>query len=150
MSDLREDLGSNCSSGSNCSKGVNYADLLGKEFQYGGRGPDTYDCWGLCMEIYKRLGRALPDGISTREYMDINYQINSKIRNPQSEIFREIATPQPYCLITFMIRPPYVSHVGVVLEDGMRFIHIMHKCSVVVERLDTLSWQRRIKGFYHA
>src|SRR5574337_745138 len=141
--------GLNGSNGLNGLNGLNYSDLLGKQFAYGGRVPAVYDCWGLCMEIYKRLGRQLPDGISTREYIDINQQINSKIRNPQSENFREISAPLPYCLVTIMIRPPYITHVGVVLDDRIRFIHIMHKCSVAVERLDNPSWSRRIKGFYH-
>lgn len=123
---------------------LNYVDLLGREFAYGGRGPDTYDCWGLCMEIYRRLGMQLPDGISTPECEDVDKQINSKFHL----YFKEISAPTPGCLVTLMIRAPYTSHVGVVLEDGSRFIHIMQKCRVAVERLDNIAWQRRIKGFY--
>ena len=149
----------------NPKSGINYIDLLGKPFEYGGRGPDAYDCWGLCMEIYKRLGIQLPDGISTPEHKDIEQQINEGFRiqklvetgfkpvctKPVSTLlsgFKPVSTPTPYCLVTFMIRPPYTSHVGVALEDGNKFIHIMQKCRVAVERLDNLAWHRRIKGFY--
>src|SRR3990167_3147116 len=91
----------------NPKSGINYIDLLGKPFEYGGRGPDTYDCWGLCMEIYKRLGIQLPDGVSSADWKMIETQIKSEITNPKSEIFTEIPHPRPYCLVTFMIRPPY-------------------------------------------
>ena len=36
-------------------------DLLGKPYKLHGRGPDGYDCYGLVIEVEKRLGRVLPD-----------------------------------------------------------------------------------------
>lgn len=38
-----------------------FHDLLGKPFEALGRGPDSYDCWGLVIEVSKRLGREVPD-----------------------------------------------------------------------------------------
>ncbi len=92
-------------------------DLLGKSFQYGGRGPLEYDCYGLVMEIYKRRGVSLPDFGSS----------------PSA---------------SWIHRPPFTTHIGVVLEDGYRFIHIMTKTEVTIERLDSLLWKRRITGFF--
>lgn len=36
-------------------------DLLGKPYKLHGRGPDSYDCYGLVIEVERRLGRELPD-----------------------------------------------------------------------------------------
>ena len=36
-------------------------DLLGKPYKAHGRGPNGYDCYGLVIEVEKRLGRELPD-----------------------------------------------------------------------------------------
>lgn len=33
-----------------------YDDLIGKPYKPRGTGPDAYDCWGICVEVLKRLG----------------------------------------------------------------------------------------------
>jgi cell wall-associated NlpC family hydrolase len=38
-----------------------FSDLIGKPFRDMGRGPDAYDCWGLCLEVNRRVGRTVPD-----------------------------------------------------------------------------------------
>ena len=132
--------GSNSSNGSNRLNG--YTDLLGKGFEYGARGPGKYDCYGLCMEIYRRLGRKLPEFGSA-----VMPSLIDKMVAENKPVFIELLVPEPWCLVLFRVRPPYVSHVGVVLEDRMRFIHIMRNTSVCIERLDALEWKRRIAGF---
>ena len=123
-------------------KQIDYTDLLGKEFEYGGRGPDKYDCYGLCMEIYKRLGKPLPEFHSESEPSLIH-----EIVMQGKKLFKEIPEPEPYCLAVFTLKPPYVSHIGVVLNPPY-FIHILRKAKVCVERLDSYIWAKRVKGFY--
>lgn len=137
MSDLHDHVGTRC------TVSLQYTDLLGKQFAYAGRGPHVYDCWGLCCEIYSRLGRVLPDYNSASE----SEQIDAMIHNAKPH-FVEIPHPIAYCMALFMIRPPYVSHIGIVLKDCQTFIHIMQKTSVCVERLE--DWKKRIRGFYVA
>jgi hypothetical protein len=99
------------------------------------------------MEVYRRLDRALPDFGSAVVPSVIDRMINSALRTPRSALFIELSAPEPWCLVLFKIRPPYVSHIGVVLEDTSRFIHIMRNTSVSIERLDRQEWKRRIAGF---
>ena len=40
---------------------VKIDDLIGKPFKQKGRGPDNFDCSGLCMEVSRRLGGELPE-----------------------------------------------------------------------------------------
>jgi cell wall-associated NlpC family hydrolase len=118
------------------------SDLLGKRFQYGARGPEAYDCYGLCMEIYRRLGKKLPEFGSA-----VMPSLIDKMVAEGRAAFTEIVMPEPCCLVLFKVRPPYVSHIGVVLEDKTRFIHIMRNTSVCIERLDSAEWKRRIAGY---
>jgi hypothetical protein len=36
-------------------------DLIGKPFRMGAKGPDFYSCYGLLLEVYRRMGVALPN-----------------------------------------------------------------------------------------
>ena len=36
-------------------------DLLGKPYKAHARGPDSFDCYGLVIEVEKRLGHTMPD-----------------------------------------------------------------------------------------
>lgn len=40
---------------------IDYVDLIGIPFEYGGRGPSSYDCWGLLSEMFRRQGKIIPD-----------------------------------------------------------------------------------------
>lgn len=117
-------------------------DLVGKEFEYNAKGPDKYDCYHLCREVYRRIGIELPEYSSPSEASLIHQMIIQG-----KDLFIEIESPEPYCLIALMIKPPYISHIGVVLNPPY-FLHIMQKRLSVIERLDSTNWQRRIKGYY--
>ena len=119
------------------------ADLVGKPFRYGARGPDAYDCYGLCKEIYRRRGITLPNFPSSEEV-----EINRMSMEVGKSFFQRIDAPAAFCIVAFMIRPPYTSHVGIVLPDLAHFMHVMEQTSVTIERLDGLLWTRRITGYY--
>lgn len=120
-----------------------YLDLLGKKFEYGAIGPDAYDCKGLMIELFKRIGVQFPAYDSSDEPA------------VQSERFAEglakyaipISNAETFALIMFKIRPPFISHVGMMLNP-VQFIHITQGSSVTVERIDSLQWKRKIAGFY--
>lgn len=41
-------------------------DLIGRPYRYGARGPAEFDCWGLVLEVRRRLGLATPPDFATR------------------------------------------------------------------------------------
>lgn len=114
-----------------------YIDLLGKPY-----GPDGYDCYSLVRELYKRLDIELPEFISTDDRCLIHQMINEN-----RILFENLEKSEPYCIVLFTIRPPFISHIGMVLEDCNSFIHVAKGINVSVERLDSLLWKNRIKGF---
>lgn len=36
-------------------------DLIGKPYEFRGRGNPGYDCWGLVVEVYRRFEFSIPD-----------------------------------------------------------------------------------------
>lgn len=122
-----------------------YEDLLGKEFAYGGRGPETYDCAGLVGEICRRLGKKWPENYISNPEPSL---IQCQIKSIAEQEFIEIEKPEPFCAVTFFIHPFLTSHIGMVLPDCRRFIHIMQGCKVAIERLDSPSWKRRNTGYW--
>jgi cell wall-associated NlpC family hydrolase len=42
-------------------------DLPGQPFRRGARGPDAFDCWGLVLEVRRRLDLALPPDFASGE-----------------------------------------------------------------------------------
>ncbi len=123
-----------------------YVDLLGKEFAYGGRGPLAYDCYGLMIEVRRRAGRFMPDNYTST---DIPEMVSDSIKHAKRSCrFIELPGPRPFCLVTFKLHPVFTTHIGMVLADGNRFIHILPKMRVGTERLDSTSWSHRITGFW--
>jgi cell wall-associated NlpC family hydrolase len=42
-------------------------DLIGRPYRYGARGPEAYDCWGLVLEVRRRLALPAPPDFATRD-----------------------------------------------------------------------------------
>ena len=120
-----------------------YLDLLGKEFLYGACGPDAYDCKGLIVELLKREGYTLPayDSPTDPETQSMRFMERLAIHTEQ------IDKPEAGCLVMFRIVPRFVSHIGMML-DAYRFIHITKGTRVSVERIDSITWERKVAGFY--
>jgi len=121
---------------------IDYNDLLDKPFELGARGPDRYDCWGLCLEIGKRVSIKYPKVLTP---VDTEGQ-DQIIKTVSNSVFERIDKPEPYCVVTFSIVKPFVDHCGVVLPDLLYFLHIMRNHSVARQRLDV--YKKRIEGFY--
>lgn len=118
-----------------------YADLIGKPFAWGGRGPDVFDCYGIVRFVLQRTGVHIPDYLSTDSGNVNGLTIMSEIwKFTTSE--REAGA-----IVTFKMDRAIVTHIGLML-DFDRFIHITEQTSVVIEKLSSPLWKRRAAGFY--
>lgn len=114
-------------------------DLIGVPFAYGGRGPDSFDCYGLIMECARRAGKNLPDFGFASDQALISAMMGSTMPQWQE------TEPGPGAVVLIRIGR-LVSHVGYMLNAD-HMIHAWHKTGgVTIERIDT--WQPRIVGFY--
>ena len=123
--------------------------LIGTPFSWRGRGPASFDCYGLVREMLRRTGVDTPalespvsiDGVPTAVALEF-------------ALGRWVACPkQPGAMVVFNMpvmldgrRRLAVAHCGFVLNET-DFIHSWEQTGgVTVERLH--DWDRRIAGFY--
>jgi len=122
---------------------IDYTKYLGIPFKWGGSSvKEGFDCYNLIRVVYKEYGIDLP------EYVVINdKQTIATMINESKQMFKKLDKPNPPCIVTFWIRPPLTTHIGVVIEEN-KFIHIMEKTSVSIEKLSAPEWSKRITGFF--
>lgn len=118
---------------------MNFAALIGKKFEYGGRGPDSFDCYGLIRHIVKENdGVEIPDYVSPSEGGKIAAIFSTEVHRWQ-EVPRAPGT-------VVLIRVPGSMHVGYMVSHD-KMIHTWEGSGgVVIEKLH--DWERRIIGFY--
>lgn len=118
-----------------------YVDLIGCAFEYDGRGPEFYDCYGLLMEMHRRFyNRELPDYKAPQRIDEIGTamdRIASKLWRPRD--------PGVGATILFSILG-VGRHVGFQV-DKYRFIHSWEGQlnGVMVEEIQ--DWEHRIIRF---
>lgn len=120
-------------------------DLFAAVFKDGGRGPREYDCFGLFEELCRRRGMELPPEENPLGEAEKSLAIAAAIERGEWE---KLDGPEAGCGVAFCVAPPFVSHIGMVLDDASTFIHIRRGSNVSVERLDSPRWAQRIVGFY--
>jgi len=125
---------------------IKYADLIGKPFRRGARGPHFYDCWGLVMEVYRRFGTDIPDYDCGRyESTDVH---NCAETGKQDFIPITSLPPPVPCVVLIRFNESILdNHVGAHIGDN-QFIHTREGIGVNVDRLDSPAWSRKISGFY--
>jgi cell wall-associated NlpC family hydrolase len=113
-------------------------DLIGKPFKRGGRGPDSYDCAGLVVEVLRRrnISLSIPDTPAIEHLQALSMARILRAR------WVDVEQPFPGCVVFF--RP---DHVGVML-DRWRFIHADQACGVCIEPLNHPMWKSKFAGFY--
>jgi cell wall-associated NlpC family hydrolase len=121
-----------------------YTDLLGKRFEYGGRGPDSFDCYGIAVELYRRAGLTLPDYTSTDSPEGQGFGFAHGAENHFDVVNGDL---HPLDIILFQVVPRFITHCGVYVGHG-RFVHIMQRTSVACEELASPVWLHRNRGVY--
>jgi hypothetical protein len=119
-----------------------YADLLGKPFARGARGPEAYDCLGLALEMARRLGYRFPDFVSCEDtlHAELGQGACSLADCPR------IAVPEPGCVALLRMGPD--QHHLAFFIDRFRMIHTTAATGCVIERALEPLWKRRILGYY--
>lgn len=144
---------------------VTYTDLLTAHFEYNGRGENgAYDCYGLCMEVGRRMGKELPEILTPRGFMNMQDLLVDETENgvrwrpvPASEgTWGTIeGTPRVGPPVTYGIKEGAIAyfrvkgllaHVGIIIGPD-KFIHAWERAGgVAVERLSM--WKTRLVGIY--
>lgn len=117
-----------------------YSDLIGKPFKLGGRGPDSFDCYGLVQEVYKRANTTIPDYLRPEHLAAAHEVVEHGVREWE-------AVPQMVGSVAVIrIVGRAAAHVGIVLPYS-QMLHVWERSGGVC-REPLSSWERRIVGFY--
>lgn len=104
---------------------------LGKMYQWGGNGPDRFDCSGLVYFVYGSLGVDLP-------------RVSEQQARRGGEVDRKDLSPGD--MLYFATSGPGIDHVGIYLGDD-KFIHAPRRGIPV--RTDSLHngwWRQKFRG----
>ena len=127
-----------------CKSQMRLDDLIGLPFMWGGRGPDSYDCFGLVREVQRRRGINLPDRPSPQA-MDFQAAMADSIASRWTE---PLCKPEAFAVVVFNARR-FGWHCGIVLDDCRRFIHVASCTTTVrIDLLDDYPWSKFIKRFF--
>jgi len=119
-----------------------FADLIGKPWAEGGRGPDAYDCVGLVLEVAKRLGKQLPDYVSNEATLHAELAAGG---DSLADLPRMI---HPNVGDVVLLRMGVNEHHLGVMVDSCRMLHASRNCAAIIERVNSPLWQRRVMGYY--
>lgn len=107
---------------------------IGKQYCYGGLGPDCFDCSGFVGQVYSSVGVKLP-----RKASDL----------AESKLFEKVdgddAKPGDIVLFDLAGRG-YVDHVGILLTD-FRMIHSSTSRGVVIDDIQKPPFLSGLNGF---
>ena len=121
-----------------------FDDLMDKPFESLGRGPDSYDCYGLAIEVSMRLGKHLPDFGSV--VSDRIRAINKKIKNEKHK-FKKIKKPEIGDIVLMSPFTKTESHLGIMINKS-EFIQTTVDTGVYITRIDHPFEKDLIAGFY--
>ncbi len=117
-----------------------FEDLIGRPFEYGGRPPSkALDCYGLVVEVSKRMGVELP----SRQFSE-HPNVIGTLMAMQMDAW-EPCERAPGAVLLFRIMG-VCQHVGIVISD-YRFLHTWEASGGVLSE-DIENWERRIAGCY--
>ena len=131
---------------------IDTSDLIGKPFCWGGRGPDAYDCFGICKEVANRAGLLYPD-------VPVNGRTSDEATTTFKSVFKAIETgegswtkinviglPQPLTTVLMKIKGRW--HMGITLSNYGDFIHCVEKHKVSMTTISNPLWKPCIEGYY--
>ena len=104
---------------------------IGKPYQWGASGPDKFDCSGLVMYVYDKLGVKLPRVSGQQAYAGIHVDRKDL---------------QPGDLDFFRLNGSRIDHLGIYIGHS-KFVHAPRRyLPVKTESLNNSYWGRRFKG----
>lgn len=122
-------------------------DLIGKPFASdpeNSYGPDSYSCYGLLWEVYRRYGINIgKTNISVTACKEASEQ---EIMEHAAKNWVQIESPEVPCgILIKSTNPDFASHIGAYIGNG-KMIHVTMNRNVAVDRIR--DWQNKIIGYF--
>jgi len=122
-------------------------DLIGKPFSEDGYGPDSFSCYGLAVEVFKRYGINIPK--TNISVCACKATSEAEIKKHIGMYWDEVKEPLLECkaplIILIKAHPGYAQHIGIYIGDN-RMIHVSVRRNVCIDKMR--DWNHKIKGYY--
>jgi cell wall-associated NlpC family hydrolase len=129
------------------------APFVGTPYRLHGRSPAAWDCWGCVAYLRESLFDkptpswadvyTLEDGANAVRLAKV---VEERVRERLHAWRRVPAQPGAVVLLSFFDR---VAHIGLMLTH-QDFIHALHGCETVIDRIDGPRWSTRHRGCFDA
>jgi cell wall-associated NlpC family hydrolase len=125
---------------------VNLAAYIGLPYKSKGRCLEGIDCYGLVYVFYKNILKLevpsyVEDYASAENRQSVSEAIKDNLNN-----WVEVFKPKFGDMLIFNILG-LPTHVGIYISNG-DFIHSFLGTNTCVERLSSITWNKRLKGVY--
>ena len=125
---------------------MNIREYIGLDYEDRGRGPNAFDCLGFVSYVFRReLNIDLPDFLDTYRSAEDSSGVAAAI-NKRKVDWERVDNPRPLDLILFNVLG-HPTHVGLFISND-DFLHCFKGTGSCLERLNSLTWGRRVLGFY--
>jgi cell wall-associated NlpC family hydrolase len=124
------------------------AKYIGLPYADKGRGPSSFDCWGLVRYVLQQeFGiTSLPDYADRYTSAGDRNSVSSAVSAGLALGWHQVTSPASGVLVILRVagRP---WHCGLAISDRL-MLHTLEGVNTCVERLDSAVWSKRIEGFY--
>lgn len=118
--------------------------LMGIPYQPKGRNLDGVDCWGLAYVFHRMLlGNPVPSYTHDYSQPEDPESVSKAITGNALQWVEVEPSAARYGDVVIFRLKGLPMHCGVVLDHG-DFIHTLKGCQTCIERLDSLTWNKRI------
>lgn len=126
---------------------ININDLIGLPFSSDvnkAYGPDSFSCYGILWEVYRRCGIEIPKsniaGTACKEAS------NQEMQDHIDSYWRKIDELEVPCAVVIKAtNPKFCNHVAAYIGDG-KMVHVTLNKNVCVDKVK--KYQRKIIGYY--
>jgi len=125
---------------------IEFEPYSGIPYQCKGRTHEGVDCWGLIYLFYKeQLGITLPTYDTLYQDSFDKRHIGQLIDAMRGD-WVKVPDMAEGDVVLFR-SAGYNFHVGLIMNRS-RFMHVVNEVGVVIERLDSVLWNKRQQGFF--
>lgn len=127
---------------------MNPTKYLGKPWEVGANGPNSFDCWGLLEDIYKN-----EKGVTLSRYADLDKLCKEDVcRTIETDLqttWIRLENPVDLCLVTLSNLPNKIFHVGCfIAKDAGYVIHTRKNFGCMIEPMGKIILNWKYIRFY--
>ena len=122
--------------------------LIGKPYKHNGRGPNSFDCYGLVKYIYETmLGIYLPEYTDYTQDWYKERNVLTEQFNKFSDLWHPVDNLAQWDILTFSLGTDkkVTNHCGVYL-NGEKMIHCYENRPVGIDRITKPYWENNLTG----